>query len=514
MSGRFGWRQTIVFLITFGIFLFLCLYTLNLGMRGKRITRRAAPNAAATARADIVDRNGGILAKTTYSFDLSANALQIKDMDKVANFIHSVFPDMSAAQILNKLEKTESGRGDIKLGENIGKEKAAKIRAERIEGLIVKSNPTREYPMHNSISHIVGYVNKDGIGVDGVERMANERLAAGGHPLVLSIDSRIQSVVWTELSAAIKEYEAKAAMGILMNARTGEILAAVSLPDFDPENIGAYKKDSWRFRILRDNYEMGSIFKIFNTALALIHGIPITKTFNILDPFPVGGGKIDEARGFAPPAKNLNVAQIMQYSSNRGSAQIALALPDGAQIDFFRALKFGSKIETNFGATDVKALPTSHTPTDRSRWAFGQGISTTPLHALLAANAIVNDGKYIMPTIYRRDFIPQTEQIAPREVSGQIRKIMLKVMDTSGRAAAMMIRNMNIGGKTSTAQKWIDGKYSDTRNLAAFFATFPIEAPKWSMLVIFDEPMKHPRTAAYNAVPAAGRILDAIIPLL
>jgi cell division protein FtsI (penicillin-binding protein 3) len=316
-------------------------------------------------------------------------------------------------------------------------------------------------------------------------------------------------VVWSELSVAMRDYKAKSAIGILMNSRTGEILAAAQIPDYDPESIGDYKMENRKFRLLRDNYEIGSIFKIFNTALALNYGIPITKTFNVVDPFVVGGKKIEEARGFRPPAKNLNIAQIMQYSCNSGSAQIALSMPDNLQLDFFRELYFNRPLETNFGKTERPLFPQSNSATDRSRWAFGHGIAVSPLHTFLAANAVVNDGKYIMPTIYPRNFVPQTKQIVPSDISMQIRQILYKISDTSAKAAAMQIHGMNIGGKTSTAQKWIDGKYSNSKHMTAFFAAFPIEAPKWTLMIILDEP-NGSQAAARNAVPTAGRIIDAI----
>ncbi|MDR3208528.1 MAG: penicillin-binding protein 2 [Rickettsiales bacterium] len=504
-------RQLIVFLVVLSVFLFLCAYTLTLGMSGRGRTRSVQPDAAETARADIIDRNGEILAKNVYTYDLVANARQIADADAAAAFVHGLFPEISANAVLRKIK---TGGGYVELKKNIGKDAAAVLRAEKIPGVSAVLRQVREYPKHNSMSHIVGFVYGDGSGADGAERMMDARLRTDGAPLRLSIDSRIQSLMWTELSAAARDYKARAAMGVLMNARTGEILAAVSLPDFDPEDLGAYPDGNRRFRLMRDNYEIGSIFKIFNTALALANGIPVSKKYNIIDPFMVGGKKIEEARGFRPPAKYLSVAQIMQYSCNSGSAQIALSLPENAQSGFFRELRFDAPIETNFGKTARPLFPQSNTATDRSRWSFGHGIAVTPLHVLLASNAIANDGKYIMPTILRRDFVPETTQIVSKEISRQLRQILFAVGDTSAKLAKMQIQGVNIGGKTSTAQKLVNGKYSNDKNISAFYVAFPIEAPKWSMLILLDEPGTYPRTAAYNAVPLAGKLLDAVIPLL
>ena len=506
-----GTRRIFALIAVFLLFAALGLHTLRLGFHGQERLRRTAESGAKKDRADIVDRNGEILAKNIYAFDLFLDARKIKDSDRAANFVHSVAPEISAAEVIAKIE---TGKRNIEIKKDIGRDVEAAVKNEKIDGISAVLKQVRKYPKNNLMSHVVGFVNRDGRGADGVEKSEDERLRAIGEPLVLSIDSRIQSEMRTQLGAAIKEYGTKAALGILMNARTGEILAMVSLPDFDPENIGGFPRENLTSKIRFHNYEMGSIFKIFTTALALSHGMPVESTFNVADPFIISGRPVAEARGFKPPAKNLNLEQIMQYSSNSGSAQIALALPDGAQIEFFKELYFNRPLETDFGMTAGTIFPKSFTPTDRSRWAFGQGISVTPLHALLAANAIVNDGKYIMPTIYKRDFVPAVRQVVSKEVSKKLRGIMLKVMDTSGRAAAVQIHFIKVGGKTSTAQKSIGGKYSDTKNITAFFSTFPIEAPKWSMLIILDEPEGNPRTAAYNAVPVSGKIIDAVAPLL
>ena len=511
---RPSWRNIIVLGPIMLAFLFLAIRTLSIGITGERApgrVRAVHPAGIQNLRADIVDRNGEILAKNTYTFDLILNARLIKDADAAAAFIRELFPDMQARDII---ERIASRRGQIVMRTNIERERALAIRRRRMDGVEVSQNQTRVYPKQNSTSHIVGFVHSSGQGAEGMERIVNDRLANNPEPLRLSIDSRIQSIMWTELSQGMKEYQARSAMGILMNARTGEIIAIVNVPDFDPENINDFPTANRRFRIMHDNFEMGSIFKIFTTAAALANGIDVNTTFNVADPFLVAGRPVGEARGFKPPAKNLNLAQIFQYSSNSGSAQIALSLPSGTQRAFYRELNFYDAINTDFGATARTRIPSSDNLTDRSRWSFGQGISVTPLHLLVAANAIINDGLFVMPTIYRRGFVPQARQVVPAHVSRQMRQILLTTGTTTGRMAANRIHSMLIGGKTSTAEKFIDGKYSETRHLTGYFATFPIQAPKWSILILLDEPMTTPRFASQNAVPLAGRILDAIIPLL
>jgi len=508
-----NWRMAAVIALVLGAFVFMGAWTVRLGVIGGRAQSRAPrPNSAAPTRADIIDRNGEILAKNVYSYSLRLDARKVANPDAAAAFIRQIVPEISVSDALAKIQ---SKRGDIELKRKIDKETALRVISAKIPGIVVLQTQTREYPKRNSTAHIVGYIDSVGNGI-GVEKAADARLSSNAEPLQISLDARIQSVLWSELAAAMNEYKAAAAMGIIMNSQTGEIVAAASLPDFDPnpEDRGRYNQAGWRFRILRDTYELGSIFKIFNTALALRSGMSVKKTFNVARPFFVGGKKINEAPGFNPTPANMNVAQIMQNSCNSGSAQIALELPDGAQIDFFKELGFGERIVADFGETGRTSLPSSRTQIDRARWAFGHGISTTPLHAFLAANAVVNGGRYVPPTIYKRSYIPQTRRVVPADVSKQIRMIMYKTNETTGRQAANQIKDVYIGGKTSTAEKWIGDKYSAEKNITAYFVAFPIDAPKWSMLIIFDEPKGHQKTAAHNAVPTAGRILDAIIPWL
>ncbi|MDR1027486.1 MAG: hypothetical protein LBL46_03665 [Rickettsiales bacterium] len=512
-AARPTMRKSAALAAAFFCFAFMAGRTIILGTGGERRLRRAPEMTASAMRADITDRNGLLLAKNVYSETLKLNARIVKRPDELALLVHSVFPDIAAADILNKI-KTRGG--DITLRENITKDQAAAIRAKPLDGLVIENTQRRFYPKKFAAAHIVGFVGKEGRGLEGMELYANNELL-DGQSVRLAADSRVQSIMWDELSKAMAAHNADAAMGAIMNARTGEIVAMVSLPDFDPDHIADYPASNRRNRMMADSFELGSVFKIFNTALALSSGIPADKSYNIVEPIIHNGKRIPmgEARGFNPPAKNLSVKQIMQYSCNVGSAKMALDLPAGAQLSFFKELGFDRPMATDFGRTARRSFPRGDNPTDRTRWAIGHGISITPMQLLVAANAAANGGLLVYPTIYPRDFVPQSSRIVRPDVSKTIRDILFSTKETTGREAAKNIQGVNYGGKTSTAQKLMpDGTYSPTKNLAAFFATWPIEAPKYSMLVILDNPKTYPRTAAYSAAPAATRIMDAAIPML
>ena len=331
--------------------------------------------------------------------------------------------------------------------------------------------------------------------------------------------ARIQSVFYEQLSMAMQKYQAKAAMGLLMNSRTGEMIAMVSLPDFDPENRNLDPDHNRMFMPLRGVFEMGSIFKIFNTALAMENGINkeyyVAEPFKVYDKFGRVAETIRDLASFKPVRPNLTVEEIMLYSCNVGSAQIALDLPDGAQREFFNRLHFDEALDLEFGKTEHPLLPSQWGPVERATMAYGHGIAVSPMHLLLAVNAMTNGGIYIYPTLLKRDVgVVQGERVLSDEISARLREIMFHVAEeTSGRQAR--IAGIQIGGKTATAVKYTDSR----KNLTAFVGIFPVNAPQYTILVILDEPHGTKetfgwRTAAWNAVPTTGKILDSILPLL
>ena len=229
---------------------------------------------------------------------------------------------------------------------------------------------------------------------------------------------------------------------------------------------------------------------------------------------------IDDVRSFKPSHPNFNADEIMLHSCNRGSAQIALDLPDGAQKEFMERLHLNEKLQLEFGTTERPLMPIKWGPVERATVSFGHGISVTPMHLLLAVNAMTNGGIYVYPTLQKRGLgAVNGERVLSPEISSKLREIMFRITEeTSGQKAK--IKGIEIGGKTATAEKRdATGKIDRTRNLTAFAGVFPINSPQYVLLVILDEPKGikenfNLRTAAQNAVPTAGKILDGILPLL
>lgn len=521
-------RLRIVYYVFLG---FICLFglrTLYLGIQGTDRTRNAGSSGNwVVSRADIVDRNGDILAKNIVSghVQIFPNRIKEKDKDRAANLIHQILPYQYS--VSDALKLVNSGRGFMYLQKFASENQRKAVIDARIEGLEVKQVQTRKYPKRRLFAHVIGFVSEDDQnnqrGQEGAERTYDAYLRENTAPLRLSLDSRIQSVFYEQLSAAMQKYQAKSAMGMLMNSRTGEMLAMVSLPDFDPEIRNKEISTNIKFRPMGDSYEMGSIFKIFNTAMAMENGI--TKEYYVKEPFKIYDKRgrvakaVHDVRSFKPPRPYLSVEEIMLHSCNVGSAQIALDLPDGTQQEFFHRLHFDEPLNLEFGRTARTHLPQRWWPVERATMSYGHGISVTPMHVLLAVNAMTNGGIYIYPTLQKRDVgAVHGQRVLSPEISARLRGIMLRVAEeTSGRKSR--VAGIQIGGKTATAEKYTNGRVDNKRNLTAYAAIFPAAAPQYVMLVILDEPHGTSeswglRTAAWNVVPTTGKILDSILPLL
>lgn len=497
-------------------------WTLYLGISGTDNTRRAVADGAwSVNRADIVDRNGEILAKNVESGHIVLRNRDITDKEAVANMIHRAMPyEYSLNQAL---ELVNSSRRFIYLKKYASEYQRDMIKKSRLRGLEIEPVQDRKYPKGRMFSHAIGFVSGDGRGLEGAERVYDKYLRENTDPLQLSLDARIQAVFYDQLSIAMQTYRAKSVMGMLMNSRTGEIVAMVSLPDYDPENIALDPARNRMFMPMRGVFELGSIFKIFNTALALENGINkeyyVKEPFKILDKFGRVAAKITDLRSFKPPRPHLTIEEIMVHSCNVGSAQIALDLPDGAQKEFFERLHFDDALELEFGRTEKPLLPNKWGPVERATRSYGHGISVTPMHLMLAVNAVSNGGIYTYPTLQKRGMgIVRGERVLSDEISAKLRPIMLRVAEeTSGKQAR--VAGVEIGGKTATAVKYTNGKIDHKRNVTAFVGIFPASAPQYTILIVMDEPQATKdswgwKTAAWNAVPTTGKILDSILPLL
>ena len=507
------------FVVMFCVFAFR---TVQLCLQG---TNRSHPGAGAASwavtRADIIDRNGDIIAKNLVSCHIAVTPANVKKPEEVAQLIHKLFPYEYSVQDMFK--KLNAGKRFI-IKKFAPDDKCKQASVTRYDGVEIEAAQKRRYPKRRLFSHIVGFVGGEERGLEGIEKLYDKELTENPEePFQLSLDARIQSVFYEQLSAAMQRYQAKNAMGMLMNSRTGEMIAMVSLPDYDPENISLDAKSNRLFKPMRATFEMGSIFKIFNTAMAMENGISkeyyVKEPFKIYDKFGRVAKSVTDVKSFKPPRPNLTIEEIMLHSCNVGSAQIALDLPDGTQQEFMHRVHLDAPLDLEFGRTEKVLWPMKWGPVERATVSYGHGISVTPMHLLLAVNSMINGGIYIYPTIRKKSFGPlRGERVLSDEISARLRGVMLRIAEETT-AKQARIAGIKIGGKTATAEKIINGKIDKFKNLTAFAGIFPADAPQYTILVILDEPKGTEenfglRTAAWNAVPTTRKILDSILPLL
>lgn len=518
------------FIFVFSIFI---LRTMQLGLQSTVIQHNGNKILEIERRADIVDRNGVVLAKSVKSGNIKLYPPKVKEkyVNEVARIIHDIAPmDYSISDALNLIRSGKKGIY-IKMNANEDQIKTIKEVNSKYDCFEPEQFTVRRYPQRNVFSHLVGFTGKDG-GLEGVEFIYDKYLRENKDPLKLSIDSRVQNIFHEQLSIAMDKYHAKSALGMLMNSTTGEMIAMVQLPDFDPNNINLASAQVRRFKLLRDNFTMGSVFKIFNTALAYENGLQ-DKEYKINEPVKIYDkfGRlalpkpIDDVSSFKRDVikkrglTKLKAPDIMLYSCNVGSARIALELPDGAQQEFFHRLNLDKSLNLEFGKTENTLMHKVWHDTEKATAGFGHGIAVTPMHLLLAVNAVTNGGFYIYPTLLKRSIgAVRGERVLDSNISEHIRQIMFQIAEQTT-AKRARVKGIDIGGKTGTAEKHVNGRIDKTKNVAVFTGVFPVSAPQYIILVMLDEPQATKetggwRTSSLNAVPTAGAILDGIMPLL
>lgn len=523
--------------IKIGFTCLFCLFfvrTLQLGLQSSDYKKYSASNAELESRADIIDRNGVVIAKSVKSghIKLFPPRVKEKDINEVAMVIHNIAPTDYSLE--DALKLIRSGKRGLYIKKNASEEqiKYVKEAHRKYNCFEIEQFTKRRYPQRNVFAHVVGFAGKDA-GLEGVELTYDKYLRENKDPLKLSIDARVQNIFHEQLSIAMNKYQAKGALGMLMNSSTGEMIAMVQIPDFDPNNINAMPINVRRFKLLRDNFEMGSIFKIFNTAMAYENNLQ-NKDYRVDEPLMIYDkyGKkalpkpIEDVKSFYRDVvkkmghKTLKAPEIMLHSCNVGSARIALDFPDGTQKEFFRKLKFDRALHLEFGKTETALTHKVWGPAEKATAAFGHGVTVTPMHLLLAVNAMTNGGIYIYPTLLKRNIgAVRGERVLDTEISAKIRDIMFRIAEETT-AKKARVKGIEVGGKTGTAEKrHADGTTDSKRNSTVFTGIFPVSAPQYIILIMLDEPQGTKesggwKTAAWNAVPTAGAILDGIMPLL
>ena len=468
------------------------------------------------SRADIVDRHGELLATSLKTSSLYANARVVLDPVDSALKLKQALPELNMQEILKRLR---SKKGFVWLARHLTPQKQAEVIRLGLPGIYLQKDERRVYPHGELFAHVLGYTNIDNQGLSGIECKLNDVLLKEENSLALSLDVRVQHVVRDELLAGIEKFHAQGGAGIVMNVQTGEILAMVSLPDFDPNQVGkmGFQKEALFNCLSLGVYEMGSTFKIFNTALYLENAGNPSTTFDVSAPLRVGRFRITDIH---PAHYPLTVAEVFTKSSNIGAAKMAMQMGISPQKAFFEKLDFFKTPSLELPEVGSPLYPKNWSPSTLITASYGYGISISPLQLVTAIGGIVNNGIMQSPTLLKADSskVRKGKRIISEKTSEIIRKLMYLVV-AEGTGHKAYVEGYQVGGKTGTANVLAGKSYQKGTNKTSFVSVFPISHPQYLTLVIVDRPAGIKETygfnaGGWNAAPITGKIIERIAPIL
>jgi cell division protein FtsI (penicillin-binding protein 3) len=469
-------------------------------------------------RAMITDRNGQPMAISLNTVSLYADPRQIGDAVDAAKKLRTILPRLDLTETEERLKRDKKF---IYLAREITPREEQAINNLGIPGIGFQPTQYREYPLGRTAAQVLGGVDVDESGFAGVEKYFDQRLRTNTAPLRLSIDLQVQAVVREELSAAMAEFEAIGGCGIVMDVNTGEVLAMVSLPDYDANFVRTAPADDRFNRAVEGTYEPGSTFKLQTASMALDSGmVHIWDEFDASRPIHVGRFTITDFEG---KHRWLYLPEVLAYSSNLGAAHIALTIGGERQQAWLKSMGM-------FGRTGIE-LPESARPIVQSaaNWkqvvtmtvGFGHGISVTPLHIVRGTAAVANGGELIRPTILAREPNEPIDEVRVMQPStSDIMRKLMRLVVTDGFGKAAEVPGYYPGGKTGTAEKvGVHGTYRKHTNVSAFISVFPMNAPRYAVYMMLDEPHGNKSTYGYSTAgwvvaPAAGKVIARIGPIL
>ncbi|WP_298215237.1 penicillin-binding protein 2 [Acidocella sp.] len=476
-------------------------------------------------RADITDRNGTILAVSLPGAALYADPRQVPDPQAAAVLLANALTGFDANWLAGKLGAgvpAEKRKEFVYLDRRLTPQEEVAVNSLGIPGVYFENGEKRHYPDGDLAAHILGGVRIDSSGVAGVEQYFNKTLTSDPQPLQLSIDAGIQSIVHDELAAAMKEFQSPGACAIVMNVRTGEILAMASLPDYDVNAYGSATPNQQFNRCVNGNYEPGSVFKLQTVAMALDSGlVHWWDYFDTTHPLKVGRFHITD---FEPAHTWMAVPEILNVSSNIGASRIATILGPKIEQDWYAKQGFFKPLAIQLPGPPMPLFPS------KNNWglaatmtvSFGAGIAISPLQLVTATIPIVNGGIRYEPTLLKVEPggpQPQGVRIMQQSTSDMMRKLMTNVvLFGTGKNAA--VPGYVVGGKTGTAQVvGPNGGYLKHTNNASFMAAFPMQDPQYIIYVLVLQPKPDATTygfttGGYIAAPTVGRIIARMGPML
>ncbi len=503
----------------------LVMFAIGADAHGAR--RAASQEVVATARPDIVDRNGAILATDVKAASLYGEPRRIIDKDEAIELLTATIPDLDEAEVRERLK---TRKGFVWLKREVTPAQQQAVHKLGIPGIGFLRENKRVYPTGNEVAHLIGLVNIDNQGIAGLEKWLDNQGLADLHragfatdrlqkPIELSVDLRVEHALRDELLKAKDKFHAKAASGLVSNVKTGEIVAMVSLPDFDPNHPKEAHDPDRINRLTTGVYEMGSTFKAFTLAMGLDSGkINLNSMWDARGNLHYGKFTIHDSH---PLGRFINTKEVFTYSSNIGAARIALNQGVEAHKAFLAKLGQMTRLRTELPESAAPLLPRRWSELNTVTAAFGQGLSVAPLQAVMGINALVNGGYLIPPTFMKRsesEAMAMAKRVIKPDTSDKMRFLM-RLNAEVGSARKADVKGYYVGGKTGTSEKVVNGRYAKKRVLNSFTAVLPCDDPKYHVLIMLDEPQALPEThgfitSGWNAVPTGGKVIERIAPLL
>jgi len=467
-------------------------------------------------RADIIDRNGAILATSLPTFSACA---QTKSIDKpldTAKAITVILPEIDTKKLAETFTKR---KGCVPVKRHLTPKQYYELNKLGIGAIEFSRDERRVYPQGAATAHVVGTTDIDNSGTSGIEKKLDSRLRAENTPLQLTLDIRIQHILHHELEQAISDFQAIGGAGVVMDVTTGAVIAMVSLPDFNPLDIGTASPEARFNRATLGVYEMGSTFKLFTAAQALEIGTTkMTDSINTVDPIHIGHHSI---RDFHPEHHWLTLPEIIMVSSNIGAARIAEKIGGTRQRAFLDQLGMFQPTPIELPEVGRPLFPTQWGDVATMTIGFGHGIASSPLQLVRSVATISNGGHLIKPTLLLQEDKPPAvtpPAIISPSTTAKMRS-MMRLVVAAGTAKAANVDGYLVGGKTGTAEK-ISGKhYNKNARLSSFIGVFPLSTPRYVVFAMLDEPKGNKKTYGFAtggwvAAPLVGRVITASAPLL
>ena len=481
---------------------------------GAEPTQRVAARGGSiqSERADIVDRNGAVLATSVPVMSAFVNPRLLLDPPDAARKIVSALPELKFEELK---EKFDGDKSFVWIKRGLSPREHNLVNRLGIPGLEFQAEERRIYPQGTAAAHIVGYASVDNSGLAGIERYFDQQLQSG-ETVQLSIDLRLQRLVEQELVRAVAKFSAIGATAIVMDATNGEVLAMASLPTFDPNKAKTITNEALFNRATLGAYEQGSTFKIFNTAAALDSGkVTLASIFDATSPIKIDRFTINDDHAQRRP---LSVPEIFKYSSNIASAKMAVEMGPETQRAFFDRIGFLKPLTTQIPELAAPLYPRHWMKINTMTIAFGHGISVTPLHLVTGSAAVINGGILYQPSLVKRTAASDPgRRVIQTKTSLNLRQLLrLNVVEGTGKNSN--VPGYEVGGKTGTAEKPSRGGYRQKALISSFVGMFPMNEPKFIILASLDEPKGIAETGGYAtagmvAAPSVKAIIENIAGL-